>query len=169
MENKTLSMLKEKQLTQKKKWYEDEKKYEFVLPVSLDVARERIDKAFSSEITISKNFFAPTLNYAGYMKDLNLYISFRSSPRGSVHYIFGRLEGNSDQCHLKFAIRNKSFLPFFVVPAVAIFRLNSIFEGIVVGIFFGLLSHIALNLQRAYAASNVTSLLKNIITCCPLD
>jgi hypothetical protein len=134
MENMRPGIFSDYNPHRKKRWYEQEKVYKFNLPVSIDLARERIEKAFKAEITSGGGFLSTTLTFIGYIDNSDIEIFFKSytGGRGTTCYAFGTIDGNSKESQVTITTRKKSYL-IFMVPLSIILIYQS-------GVFFGLFS-----------------------------
>jgi hypothetical protein len=158
----------QKKRTERKSWYENERKYQFEVPVSLDTVLDRLVKAFSSEITSSpKNFFTPTISLVGYIHNYTFKIFYKSyggGGRGFKCVIYGSIKGNSEACLVTIILRDLFYLAVIIAPLVVLLvSSDDKVLNFFVAIFFIVFLKVGLGLQQVYAANQVISLLKNII------
>ncbi|MEO5997720.1 MAG: hypothetical protein ABIN89_13355 [Chitinophagaceae bacterium] len=151
-----------------KKWYEYETNTELILPVTIDIARDRLEKALASEIIISKGFWSSKRRYSGVVEGYNVFVSFTvSSGRHTMKYnIFGQLRVCQKGSALNMAIRDRGFLfPGAILAGLFtyLFVKDGLALALMIGLFFGTFFYIGIYVNNVYAVNKITSLINNII------
>ncbi len=148
------------------KWFV--KQREIILPVPVAIAKQRLQLAFASPITISKGFLYETQKYTGQINDGNeidvqITISGRTRMRYSMH---GQLSPHPKGSRIVMMVRGESSLLLILAIILVMFFVAYIRGGpsIVLAIVFPPLLIIVIIWHLNSAADSISELIYKIVS-----
>ena len=150
-----------------RKWFARQTKKEIILPVSVTTAKQRLQLAFASPITISKGLFYATEKYTGQVNDDNeLDVQFTLRGRSNMRYsMHGQLFPHPKGTQLLMTVKDEASLVLILAIVLLMFFINPR-KGeflIFVAVVFPPLLIITLSWHLNSAANSISELIYKIV------
>lgn len=153
-------------------WIGKETHRDLILPYSIATARERLEDAFSSPITVSSGFLFSKYRYNGRIESNRVEMDFSVPGRSRMYYrLDGQLSDHADGMQLTFVVKHETSL-FFLLTFLAVMIgciLLSRDAPIVLVIPLIVIMILAMMWHLNSAANNVSGLLTKIISGFSID